>query len=155
MNMRLATNRGRTAHCRAFTLMDVMIAILIISVMFVSLYLGFSQGFGVIQVARENLRATQILQEQMETVRLYRLDQIDDTNVVPRTFQAPFFPSGQTNGGLIYNGTIEVTVPPIGESYAADLRMVRVLVNWTSGSAPREREMRTLVSRYGLHNYVY
>jgi len=140
---------------KAFTLMDVMIAILVISVMFVSLYLGFSQGFGVIQVARENLRATQILQEQMETVRLYTLDQINDTNVVPRSFEAPFFPTGQTNGGLIYRGTIDVTPPPAGESYSADLRLVVVRVNWTSGSAPRQREMRTMVSRYGLHNYVF
>ena len=135
--------------------MDVLIAILVISVMFVSLYLGFSQGFGVIQVARENLRATQILQEQMETVRLYTLDQLNDTNVVPRTFEAPFFPTGQTNGGLIYRGTIDVTPPPASESYAADLRLVVVQVNWTSGSAPRQREMRTMVSRYGLHNYVF
>ena len=155
MNMRLATNRRQTARCGAFTLMDVMIAILIIAVMFVSLYLGFSQGFGVIQVARENLRATQILQEQMETVRVYTLDQIDNTNVVPRTFEAPFYPAGQTNGGLIYRGTLDVTVPPPSESYNTDIRMIAVRVEWTSGSAPRSREMKTLVSRYGLHNYVY
>lgn len=155
MNMRLATNRRQTARCGAFTLMDVMIAILITSVMFVSLYLGFSQGFGVIQVARENLRATQILQEQMETVRLYTMDQINDPNVVPRTFDAPFFPTGQTNSGLIYKGTIDVTAPPASESYPADLRLVVVRINWTSGTVPRQREMRTLVSRYGLHNYVF
>jgi hypothetical protein len=74
---------------------------------------------------------------------------------VPRTFEAPFYPMGQTNGGLIYKGTIDVTTPAPSESYAADLRMVVVQVNWTSGTAPRKREMRTLVSRYGLHNYVY
>ena len=155
MNMRLETYRRQTARCSAFTLMDVMIAILITSVMFVSLYLGFSQGFGVIQLARENLRATQILQEQMETIRLYTLDQINDPTKVPRTFQASFSPTGQTNGGLIYTGTIDVNAAPNSESYAADLRLVIVQVNWISGSAPRQREMRTLVSRYGLHNYIY
>jgi type II secretory pathway pseudopilin PulG len=153
--LKTTINRSQTARLGAFTLVDVMIAILITSVMFVSLYLGFSQGFGVVQLARENLRATQILQEQLETVRLYTIDQIDDPNIVPRAFPAPFYPLGQTNSGLTYSVTIDVMAPPASESYPDDLRMVVVRANWTSGNVPRRREMRTLVSRYGLHNYVY
>ena len=63
-----ATNRT------AFTLPEVMVAAGVGAVLFVSLYLGIAQGAVVVQSCRENLRATQILQEKMETIRLYTWD---------------------------------------------------------------------------------
>ena len=60
----------------AYTLVEVMIGVAIMSTGLASLCLGFSQGFTVIQVARENLRATQILQEKMETIRLFTWNQL-------------------------------------------------------------------------------
>ena len=49
----------------------------LIGVISVTLYIAIAQGFAATQVARENLRATQILQEKMETIRLYGWDQIN------------------------------------------------------------------------------
>jgi len=65
----LGGHKARSA-CSAFTLVEVMVAVWLGAIMFVGLYLGFSQGFAVIQLTRENLRATQILQEKAETIRL-------------------------------------------------------------------------------------
>src|SRR5947207_7982848 len=89
-------NRESAALRRAFTLIEVMMAVLVVGVAFVSLYLGFTQGFGTIQVARENLRATQILQEKMETIRLLTWQQITDASVAnnPYTFTNYFYPPG-------------------------------------------------------------
>ncbi len=140
--------------------MEVMVAVVIIGVEFVTLYLGMTQGFGIVQVARENLRATQILQEKMETIRLYTWDQITTAGFIPPTFTEPFYPGAgsQTNQGVSYQGTMtigDVPAPLSAASYASDLKLVVVQVNWTSGKVQRQREMRTLVSHYGLHNYIY
>lgn len=139
----------------AFTLVEVMISVAVVVVSFISLYSGISMGFAVISVARENLRATQILQEKMETMRLYNWDQINTAGFVPATFRAPFYPNGPTNSGLIYSGSLEVVPAPMSENYSNDVRLVVLKINWASGHVARQREMQTYVSRYGLQNYIY
>ena len=149
----MASLTPRTAQ--AYTLVEVMIGVAIISIGFASLYLGFSQGFAVIQVARENLRATQILQEKMETIRLFTWAQL--TNSPASTnFTTSFYPLAPAGSqGTTYTGTRIITNAPVSESYAADLRMVIVQLKWMSGTVSRQREMRTFVSQYGLHNYIF
>jgi Tfp pilus assembly protein PilV len=137
---------------RAFSLIEVMFSAMIISVVFVSLYVGIGQGFGVIQVSRENLRATQIMQEQVEILRILNWDQIT-TNASPWNFTSSFYPANLTNQGVIYTGRINLTNAPVPATYAADVRLAIVSLSWKSGTATRQRELRTLVSRYGLHNY--
>jgi len=151
----VTNTHGRGAARRAFTLVEVMFGVIILSVGFASLYLGFSQGFAVIQMARENLRATQILQEKMETIRLFDWTQI---TTAPGTtnFTANFYPLATSgNQGILYTGTRIITKAPVSESYSNDLRLIIFQLTWTSGNVQRQREMRTLVSQYGLHNYVF
>jgi type II secretory pathway pseudopilin PulG len=142
---------------RAFTLIDILIAIVVMSVLFVTLYMGFTQGFAVIQLARENLRATQILQEKMETIRLYNWDQVNTPGFIPATFTAPFYAvDNQTNDSLIYAGRVTVGNSTLsGVTYNDDLRTVTVELTWRSGNVDRRRQMRTFISQYGLQNYIY
>ena len=138
--------------------MEVLIAVLGVGIMTVTLYLAIGQGFAIIQVARENLRATQVLQEKMETMRVYNWDQITDGNFIPSTFTEPFYAVDEhDNGGFDYTGQVLITnAAPVGSaSYADTMRWVIVQVQWTSGGVVRRREMRTLVSEFGLHQYVY
>ena len=136
----------------AYSLAEVMVGVAIMSVMFLTLYLGFTQGFGVVQGSRENLRATQILQQQAEIIRLYRWEQMDE---VPRTTTWTFYPLGGGNQGITYIGTVTVTNAPMTESYAADNKLVTFALTWKSGNVQRHRQISTLVSKYGLHNYIY
>jgi prepilin-type N-terminal cleavage/methylation domain-containing protein len=141
---------------RAFTLIEVMIAALLIGGMALSLYVGMGQGFAVIQLARENLRATQILQEKMEAIRLISWTQLNTSGFVPRDFSAPFYATDEDGTeGLIYTGQVIITNAPFTESYSSDLRLVVAEVTWMAGNVPRHRSMRTLVSEYGLQNYIY
>src|SRR5258708_32929920 len=55
----------------AFTLPEVMLGMVSMSVMIVSLYSGISSGFGMVNLARQNLRATHVALEKMETMRMY------------------------------------------------------------------------------------
>ena len=136
----------------AFSLIEVMFAIVIIAVVFVSLYVAISQGFGVVQVARENLRATQIMQEQVEILRILNWDQIT-TNPPPWNFNASFYPANLTNQGVVYSGSVNITNAPVSSTYTTDVRLAVVSLSWMSGNVSRRRELRTLVSHYGLHNY--
>lgn len=148
----------------AFTLIEVAISAAIVGLIIVALYSGLSSGFAIIHLARENLRANQIMVEKMETIRLYTWEQINTPGYVPTNFTAPFFPAvdtGSTNqsladsSGLVYSGKITITNAPISASYSNDMRLVKVDLVWTNTGRPRVREMQTLVSRYGMQNYVY
>jgi hypothetical protein len=132
-----------------------MMATAIVSVGFLSLYAAIAYGFAAVQVSRENLRATQVILEKLETLRLYSWDQINTPGFVPATFEAPFNPATNANCGFIYRGKVAITNAPIGEAYSNDMRLVWVTLDWTSSRVSRSREMGTLVSRYGLQNYIY
>jgi prepilin-type N-terminal cleavage/methylation domain-containing protein len=143
-----------------FTLIEVMVGVALMGVATVSLYTGFSYCFAVTRVTRENVRATQILQDKMEVMRLLNWDQVANLpGFVPTTFTAPYFASNPTNTsspeGLTYYGTVLVTNAPISETYASDLRMIQIKLTWTSGNMTRTRQMSTFVSQHGMQKYIY
>jgi hypothetical protein len=134
-----------------------MVSVSILAFMFVSLYAGFSSGFAVLRVARENLRATQILAERMEVIRLIRWEDVKP-GFIPTSFTAPFYATDSTNtttGQFAYEGTVVVSDAAISESYADQLRNIHITLTWVSGNITRTREMSTFVSKFGLQNYVY
>ena len=142
---------------RAFTLVEVVIASALVGIMFMAFMGGFSTCFQHVQLDRENSRATQILLEKTELLRLYDWDQVtgNDTNVViPLTFTSPFYPD-TNNGGFNYSGSVAITNAPIVEAYSNDLRYVTINLSWTSGGVQRSRAMSSYVSRYGLQNYIH
>jgi prepilin-type N-terminal cleavage/methylation domain-containing protein len=140
----------------AFSLIEVLVGVAILGLVIFSLYSGISAGFAMMRLAREQLRATQILADKMETIRLYRWDQINSNGFIPPTFVLPFYATNQaTNEGVLYYGKVTITNAGLTEVYNPDMRLVLVEVQWYSGTRPRTRSMSTLVSRYGLQNYVY
>src|SRR5947199_1931740 len=125
MKMRILADREGASRQSAYTLPEVMMGILIMSIMFVTLYAGFTQGFGVVQASRENLRATQILQQQAEVIRLYTWDQLTN-GTIPSDTTWTFYPMGAPGSkGVTYTGKIQVTAAPmVDEAYVADHRQV-------------------------------
>ena len=126
------------------TLVEVMAGVGVMGIMTVSLYAGFAFAFAEIRLSRENARATQILAERMEVVRVLNWDQVANLpGYIPKTFQAPFYaesPTGSPSDNFIYRGTVVVTNAPLTESYAADLRMIQIQVTWLSGKVIRQRQ---------------
>jgi prepilin-type N-terminal cleavage/methylation domain-containing protein len=140
----------------AFTLVEVMTAVAIISIVSVGLHMGISNSFAVVRTCRENLRATQILVEKMETVRLYSWDQINQAGFIPATFTVQYNPAASAgNQGVVYSGTLAVTGTGISETYSGNTKLFVATVTWTSGGVTHQRQMRTFASKYGLQNYVY
>ena len=152
--MKIRTQTKTSA--RAFTLPEVLVAAVLIAVSSLALFSGFGQSFSVVEANRENLRATQLLQEKMEMIRLYSWAQVTNAGFIPASFSEAFDPTaGTNNSGITYTGTVIVTNAPIAETYSNDMRLVNISVSWTNGAVAHTREMTTLVSRYGLQNYIY
>lgn len=155
---------ARRGLAAAHTLPETILAVLVIGTMVVSLYAGFSTGFSMIRAAREELRATQILLQRLEAIRLYTWSQLlDTTNYLKPTFVDYFDPLNPTNNSsqVVYAGQILTNLPagvPVSAGYRTNMLEVTVRVYWTnhSGQGPvvRARQMQTYVSRYGMQNYL-
>lgn len=95
INLRSSQRRREQA---GVTLIEALVSMGIFGVGFFSLYAGMSMGFSVIGNARENLRATQIMVEKMETIRLYSWDQINTPGFIPAAFTDYYFPADDAGG---------------------------------------------------------
>jgi hypothetical protein len=156
--LRLRSRRARAAH----SLPEAIIAVLIVGTMLVSLYAGFTSGFAVVKLARENKRATEIMLQHTESLRLYTWSQLLDTNnYLKPTFTEYFDPLGETSEskGLVYSGSVALSsLVDFPGAYSNDMRLVTVSVYWTNYNGNLEivrgRQMQTLVARHGIQNYV-
>jgi len=148
----------------AYTLAEVMIAVFIVSVMMVSLYAGFWSGFALAKMSRENLRATQILVQKLEAVRIYSWSQITNSTFLKTNFTDYYNPSGTNNStaGATYKGIVTVSTPTnLPSTYNSKMRQISLTVYWTNylqattNVIVRSRTMQTLYARYGMQDYLY
>src|SRR2546430_13350483 len=96
---------GRRLRANAgFTLLEGVVGIGLMGILIVCLYTGMTTGFSTVRLARENLRATQVIQEKFETIWLYTWDQVNDPNFIPPTFTAGAFPGNRQNAKPAYRG---------------------------------------------------
>jgi prepilin-type N-terminal cleavage/methylation domain-containing protein len=145
----------------AFTLVEVMVSVLIVGLMTLSVYASFSYGFGVVQMTRDDLRATQILMQRMEAIRLCTWSSLSNC---PIHFVTSYDPkSSSTNsGGTVYSGTIitnAVSGFPGAATYTNNMCQVTASVYWTNYVGKQfvvhSRQMQTYVARYGMQNYIW
>ena len=140
------------------SLTEVVAAVAIMAICAAGLMASLANGFRTMQLARENQRATQILMEQAEMIRLYSWDQINRAGVVPTNFTASYDPQSVNGGGLTYNCKVKIENIPssvFSTSYSTNMRKVTLILNWTSKSISRNRTNYTLVARDGYQNYAY
>lgn len=157
MKIRCKQPKGKSQS--AYTLAEVIISVFLLATMAVSLFSALSYGFSNVQADREDLRATQILLQRTEAIRLCTWSQLQSM-----TFQTTYDPSGASNGsaGTVYYGKIETNSPvavPSTCAYKTNMVQVTVTVNWTNYVGARaiahSRTAQTQVARYGMQNYVW
>ena len=149
----------------AYTFVEALAATVILGVVGASIYWGLAAGNNLILSTRENLRATQILTQKMEAIRLFTWSQINNpTNYLTSNFVETYDPLGATNNsvGTKYQCLISATVPAVGEvpeAYRTNMRTVTVTLFWTNynGGTPlvKKHEMQTRVARNGMQNYIW
>jgi hypothetical protein len=146
---------------KAFFLLEATIGMSLLGLIFMAMYTGLVSTTFSVHLSRENLRATQIMAEKLDTIRLYGWKKIvEDPYYLSGQFNVPVYsddPSmpGNDSTSRMFTGEILVEPAPITEPYAVDLRMITVELTWATGKMQRKRTMSTLVSKQGLYRYVY
>ena len=145
----------RAGPRKAFTIVELVVALALIALLVLAVYGAITSGVGTIRMARENMRATHIMLEKTEAIRLYHWDQLKE-GYVPTQFVANYdTASSSTTSGILYYGTVKIAPAVTGTTYADDMREVTVTLNWKTGSINRTRQMTSYVCRSGIQNYVY
>jgi hypothetical protein len=121
---------------------------------------SINYGLWIMRLARENQRATQIMLEKVEAIRLYNWTQVTNDSFIPDSFTAPYDPTSVGSAqGMTYYGTMSVTAPVFSgttPNYSASLRQFNVSLVWTnSGGLWHRRTLSTFVAQNGIQNYVY
>jgi prepilin-type N-terminal cleavage/methylation domain-containing protein len=154
----LSKSAERKSQTSGYTLVEVVVAVFVLAIIAIAFYGALSSGFGMVQTTREDLRATQILMQKMEAVRLCTWSQLSSFS-----FREPYDPLGGTNqAGVVYSGTISnspATSIATNSDYYPRMCLVTVTVGWTNFNGSRSvghvRQMQTQVARYGLQNYIW
>jgi ABC-type branched-subunit amino acid transport system permease subunit len=139
----------------AFTLVDSVISMALLLVVIGASCGAIKFGFNVLRLSRENARATQIMVEKTEQIRLFNWDQLtSQTNgfLPTNTFLVGYYAN---NLGVTYTGQVTLRPVTLPVAYSNDMREVQLTVRWQTGGLLRSRSLTTFVSRYGLQNYVF
>lgn len=147
--------RGRCFLKRArsgvdgFSLVEVSIAMLVIAILIASILTTVTHGFSILSRSRETLRANQILQQELETIRTYSWLQM--------TNSANFASTNSTDQGITYSITRAATNFYNSTSYCSNnMKQVTITVTWTNSSGTVEsKSMTTVVNKGGLNDYLY
>jgi prepilin-type N-terminal cleavage/methylation domain-containing protein len=137
----------------AFTLIEILTAVGIVGIVSVTLYAGLAASFNAVENSRLELRATQILTEKLEAMRLFNWDQVTASSFIPTNFTEKYQPL--ESDSVVYSGTVWITNAPVQNAYAGTMRKVVAQVTWVNGNGSREKRMETLISQYGIQNYLY
>jgi len=138
---------------------EAVVSFGVFGVCFAALLAGLKWNTTTIQFARESVRATQIMEEKLDTIRLYSWDQINTPGFVTNIFYAPFYPTNALSGsqalGVTYTGMITIATAPISEAYKTNIARITVDLYWPASTHVRHEQMATFVSKYGLQGYIY
>ena len=141
------------------TLVDVVMAVAMLGIMAGGIFGSFRYGFFTLQLVRENQRATQIILEKVETIRLYSWDQVTSTNgffTIPATFPDVYDPQAEVGSqGTAYTGTVTIAPCSLPSSYAASMRQLTITLSWTTRDILHTRSLTTYIAKDGIQNYVY
>jgi len=151
------SNTHRNGSVAAFTLIEAMVSLVIGAVMLTALYSSLVFGFGAVKLDREDLRATQILLQRMETLRLTSFSAIQNG-----TLTEYYDPNGLSSCyGATYTITITTNAPTSSDMpvqpvyYMNKMRKVTATATWTNANQLRTRSLQTYATQAGIQSYVY
>jgi type II secretory pathway pseudopilin PulG len=143
---------------RGVMLPETMVAVGVLGISIAGVLTAISTGFLIVERVRENQRATQVMLEKLETLRLYNWSQINSDGFIPKTFTAKYDPLADENyKGITYQGTLTIApFPHTSATYSDQMRQVTVTLSWVSKlNLQRSRTFVTFIAEDGLQNYVY
>src|SRR5260221_3930901 len=108
MKINLSSPSPLGKNSAAFSLVEVVLGMAIIGTVLGAMLSGITTGTFTMRLTRENLRATQIMLEKVETIRLYNWEQTT-TNFIPSSFTSYYDPQAADGSqGVQYHRTITI-----------------------------------------------
>jgi len=138
---------SRSFSKAGFTLVEVMVSTLLMMIIFGGGFGALVHGNRLIEASRDETRASQILQSEVEDLRTY-----DWTTLTALDTDAQYPPQSSFTDAY----SVRYTVKRLISTRSLTQRRVTMQVTWTdSGSLSHSREYITLISKDGLYDYYY
>ena len=130
-----------------FTLIEVMVGTALMLVIFAGGFGALMQGNRLIEGSRDETRASQILQSEIEDLRTH-----DWATLTALPTEAKYSPQSSFTDAYAERYTVKRTIA----TRSATQRRVTVLVAWTDNrNTTHTREYITLITKDGLYDYYY
>lgn len=141
------TPQEKRRGASAFTIMEVMIAMTVLLLVFMSALAGLTIGYRMLEEARTSTLASQILQSEMENLRLKNWTQL---NAMPAT--EPFTIEVDTALAGFPNFVCTRSIYTV----QADIKEAVLTVAWVAKDGrARSRRYITYLAKEGINDYFY
>ena len=138
---------GRRSSRGGFTLFEVMASVAVLVLVFVSALGAITIGFRILEDARLSTLASQVLQSEMENLRLKNWSQLSDM---------PASSTFTVESSLGSDAFDKFTCRRAIRDVRTDLKQVVLTLTWISmGGQEHTRSYTTLISNDGLNDYYY
>lgn len=131
---------------RAFTILEVMIAAFVLVLAFTSSLIVLQRGFQAIDSARYTTLAGQILQSQMEKIRLLNWSELTDPVNGPGAFPT-FTPDVAVSSAQLSHFTCTQSITDAPAPFTGTMKDVTLTATWT-GTDGRQQSL-SYTTRYG------
>ena len=137
----------RSVSKAGFTLVEVVISAVLMMIIFGGGFGTLVHGNRLIESSRDETRASQILQSEVEDLRTY-----DWTTLTALDTESTYAPQSSFTDAF----SMRYTVKRLISIRSLTQRRVTMQVSWTdSGGLSHSREYITLISKDGLYDYYY
>jgi Tfp pilus assembly protein PilV len=141
-----------------FTILEVALAGFVMAFGIATSIIALQMGFRALDVARDSTVASQIMQSEIERLRLLPWSNTSTATGVsnlPSSASVSLASMFTANPQLVAKFTVTRTVEP-DSARPADVRYITISVQWRSyDGRPHTRSFTTMYSKNGLYDYYY
>ena len=145
-----------------FTIIEVAMATFVMAFGISTSIIALQMGFKAINVARDETLASQIMQSEIERLRLWPWSKTTPTGVVdsiaelPATETVPLATTFVSNAAITSRFSVTRTVSNDPSDTTRNVRYITVAVTWKSyDGRTHSRNFTTLYAKDGLYDYYY
>jgi Tfp pilus assembly protein PilV len=143
-----------------FTILEVVIATFVMSLVLGTSIIALQTGFKYVDVARGDTLAAQIMQSEIERLRLMAWSKTTPSGVVDSITELPASETVDLSTMFSSNAALAakfaVTRTVATDAARADVRYITVTVTWSSSDGKSHtRSFTTMYSKNGLYDYYY
>ena len=147
------TGRKIRARVAGSSLVEVMMGVLVLGLVFGTAFSTIGQGFILVENGRDNTRVSQILQAEMENLRV-----LTWTGIEAIANNSTWTPSTEFGAAAVARYTCQrkVTTTQTATSGAATQKAIILRVTWTdSQGISRSRKYMTKFTKGGINAFYY